>query len=837
MRIPFDLFIKVFSICLICATWSCSQQVVSLNETPPNGYLLHYNQPASNNLEAIKKHKERSDAGYMQEALPIGNGRLGMMFSGGIDEEYLLINEITLWMNSKRGMDIVAQSGVRMGSHKNFEKVQQVYREEHFGTGANSMEAISTKYMATKEPLGNYGPFTNMTISTGHDATAVKAYERSLDIHSGVGKVSYQLDGTNYSREYFCSHPDDLIAMRYTSDGAPLNLAVQIETLHRVVEYQAKENQLLLVGKAHMELDSISFAQALKIDAGKGKVEIGKNGRITITNATDVKIYLTGYTDYMPVYPNFKGRDYVGDSQKKIENSTNYEALKQTHQADFSAIMNQCQLDLAYKPSGLQTDKLLDASGSVEYDNLYFNYGRYLQLSCSRDAPVPSNLQGLWNTETKPMWNCDYHTDINVQMNYWMVETANMPESFDPYVSWMKILATAGQHVAKEAYGVQRGWSIGLNGNIFGFTAPNVHGRRMQQGGAWLSQHLFEHYAFDQDKDYLKEVYPIMKGAAEFYLDFLAPWKDGTLVVYPTWSPENSFFDEEHGSLNKQAYGATFEQQMVLNLFTDCIEAATILGIDERFKKELAEIIPRMSPQKIGRFGQIQEWPDDRDKEGDTHRHVSHLFALHPGRDWSPLTTKKLAEATRIVINTRGKGEGWSAAWKSNIWARLHEADLAHQSYRGLLEESTYSNLFNFRYPLQIDGNFGGTSAVCEMLLQSHLRSVHPEETTIDKAAYVAYQQDEQISNHYLPLVPDVSLIGAPYILQLLPALPTAWADGTVKGLRARGGLEVDMTWQNGQLTTANITAKHNTTFRVFANGKLSKNIILERGENYNWKP
>ncbi|MEQ8556505.1 MAG: glycoside hydrolase family 95 protein [Cyclobacteriaceae bacterium] len=805
------------------------------------GFMLRYSQPGSSDLENIKRHRERDNAGYMQEALPIGNGRLGLMFSGGIAEEYLLINEITLWMNSKRGMDPVAQSSVRMGSHKKFGKVQQAYQEERFGTGENSMEGISTKYMATQEPLGNYGPFTNLTITTGHDPAQVTDYERYLDIRQGVGGVHYKHGNTTYTREYFCSYPDDMIGMRYTSDGAPMDLQLQVGTEHRVVEYQVDKNQLLLVGKAHMEQDSMEFAQLIRVEAGNGLVQFDEIGGIQITRANEVVIYLTGYTDYLPIYPGFKGRDHVGACRKTMDDllfaSASYRSVKQTHIDDFSGLIDQCQLKLAHQPAELTTDKLLDLGGSVELDNLYFNFSRYLQLSCSRGAPVPSNLQGLWNTETKPMWNCDYHNDINIQMNYWMVEPANLTQSFDPYVKWLKVVAEGGRHVASEAYGVDRGWSTGLNGNIFGFAAPNEHGRRMQQSGAWLSQHLFEHYAFGQDKAYLKEVYPLMKGAAEFYVDFLAPWKDGSLVVYPTWSPENSYFEAEYGRLNKQAYGASFEQQIVLNLFTDCIEAATILDVDDDFIQTLKEIIPKLCPQKIGRFGQLQEWPDDRDKPDDKHRHMSHFFGLHPGRDWSPYSSPKLTDAIRVTLGIRGKGEGWSVAWKSSLWARMLEGDKAHEAYRLLLTNSTYSNLFNFHFPIQIDGNFGGGAAVCEMLLQSHLRSIDGNEMDIEKAAFKAYRQDSEVPNHYVPVVPDASLIEAPYILHLLPALPTAWADGAVDGLRARGGLEVDMTWSRGQLSSATITATKATTFRTLVDQTLSKNIRLKAGESYTWQP
>jgi alpha-L-fucosidase 2 len=799
--------------------------------------ILKYTKPASK--FTVEQRENPNELGYMQEALPLGNGRLGAMFSGGINKEHIMLNDITLWMNAKRGLDTVAQSGARIGAYKNFDKVREVYAHENYGTDENSMEAISTKYLSSTQPLGNYAPFTDVFISTNHDSTTVSNYSRELDAVSGLGKVSYTIGKGLFTREYFCSYPNDAVVVRYTAKNAKLNLKIKTSTLHKIKNINAKGNSITLLGEVPMEKDNVQFQQLIYIDAGTGKIRAQDDGTMLIEEASDVKIYLTAYSDYLPIYPSFKGRDYVNDTKKAMDTlvQLGYEKLKKAHVTDVSELMKRCQLNLDYEPSNLTTDELIKKGPSVALENLYFNYSRYLQLSCSRSAPVPSNLQGLWNGNLKPAWRSDYHNDINLAMNYWMVETANLPESFSPYVQWMKIIAESGAYTAKESFGIQKGWSAGLNGNVYGFTAPNEHGRRMQQSGAWLCQNLFEHYAFNQDKKYLKEIYPILKGAVAFYIDFLAPWKDGSLVVYPTWSPENSYLISENGNLNKQAYGASWDQQLVLNLFTDFIEASVVLDFDTELRKKVKTIIPKLSPQKIGQYGQVQEWPEDWDSPTDHHRHISHLIALHPGRDFSQLTTKEITNAALVTMKHRGDiSTGWSTAWKINFWARLHNGDKAHQFYQFLTSKRAYPNLFDFHPPFQIDGNFGGASGVCEMLLQSHLRSIDDNAKTIEKAAFIGYKNDAENAQYFVPVVPEDSLATAPYILHILPALPTAWQTGSINGLRARGGFVVAINWKNGKLVRAKIKANHAGKFRVYYNGKLSEVITLKAEEFIIWK-
>lgn len=777
---------------------------------------------------------KKAEKEFIANALPMGNGRLGAMFSGGIDRELIVTNEITQWAKSSRGLDPVAQAGAKAGAGDDLEKVREVYREGKYGAKEGSMEWTANKYLCADMKLGNYSTFTEVQIETGHDPKAVSNYRRELDIKKALGKVSYSIGDALYTREYFVSHPHDAMVMHYTATNAPLDLTIGTTNRHKTQTLKAEGDQITLLAEVQLTNDLAGFTQLLRVESEGGQVTATADNRLQVSGASTVTIYLVGYNDYLPNFPAFKGRDYKADAAAGMKAlvEAGYKGAKEAHLKDFQAQEQRMSLNLDFKPSGLTTDKLLKAGGSIELDLLYFNYARYLQLGCSRSAPVPSNLQGLWNPHTRPTWNSDYHFNINLAMNYWMVDPANLPHSFSPYLEYMKIMAQSGVYTARENYGIKKGWSAALNSNVYGVTGPYNTGRRVQQAGHWLSQNLFDHYTFNQDPAYLKEIYPIIKGAAEFFVDFLAPWKDGTLVVYPTWSPENFFHKKKYGAHNKQCYGASWDQQLVLNLFTDCLEASRKLGVDEDFRKTLEEMIPRLCPQKIGQHGQVQEWPEDWDDPKNTHRHISHLIALHPGRDISPLTTKALSAAALVTMGHRGdESTGWSTGWKTCFWARLHNGDKAHWFYRFLNVKRAYNNLFDFHPPFQIDGNFGGPAGVCEMLLQSHLRSIDNEATEVEKAAYVAYKSDTENPKNFLPVVPPAELADAPFILHLLPALPSAWPEGSVRGLRARGGFEVDLAWAQGKLTKATVRAMRDGSFRTYTDGKLSSLITLKKGE------
>ncbi|CAA6677565.1 MULTISPECIES: glycosyl hydrolase family 95 catalytic domain-containing protein [unclassified Lentimonas] len=801
---------------------------------------LRYDEPAADDL-GERFGKGRSN--YIKEALPLGNGRLGTMFSGGVELERLMFNDITLWWNGKRGTDVVTQSGAREGAYKNLEKVRDVYRSGNIGSGPDSMESMSTKYLSTQEPLGSYTTMTNVSIETGHTLAEVKNYERSLDLMTGMGLVKYDLDDSSYQREFFCSHPHDATGARFTSTNEPLDLTIKVHTVHSIESTEFRDDTLWVTVKVDMVEDPVFLMQAIYIDADGGTVSADQNGTVKITGTNEVRLFSTAYSDYLPIFPAFKGRDYVKDLEASIATlkKVGYDAVKESHIADFSALMARCQFELDFEPSGKTTDLMIKEKVGAELEVLHFQFARYLQLGCSRTAPVPSNLQGLWNADKTAMWNGDYHTDINLAMNYWMPDPSNLSESFRPYVEFMKVVAESGKHNAREVFGINKGWSMGLNGNVYGFTAQNVHGRRNQQAGHWLCQNLYEHYAFNQDRKYLEEIFPIMKGAVEFFVEFLAPIGDGSLAVFPTWSPEchyNPTNPDQSARMkhNKQVMGANWDQQLLVNLFTDFIEASLILDRDPELRASLRELLPKLAPQKIGRHGQIQEWPEDWDDPKNRHRHISHLIALHPGRDFSPLSTPELYDAALVTMKHRGDdATGWSVGWKTCFWARLHNGDRAHSIYKLLLAKKVHPNLFDFHPPFQIDGNFGAAAGVCEMLLQSHLRSIDSSATEIAEATYVAYEPTADNEKVFVATVPPNSLVDAPFILHLLPALPSEWRKGSISGMKARGGFLVDIAWEGGQLKTAKITASKDGTFRLYHDEQLSNNISLKAGESYSY--
>lgn len=801
---------------------------------------LNYDKPATDDIGG-KFGKGKSK--YMMEALPLGNGRLGTMFSGGVELERLLFNDITLWGNAKRGEDEVTQSGARKGAHENLEKVREAYRNGNYGAGPDSMESVSTKYISSKEPLGSFTSMTDISIETGHARKQAKNYERSLDLVTGLGTVKYDLGDSSFQREFFCSHPHDATAARFTSTKEALDLTLKVNTAHKIESTEFKDNTLWVKVKVDMKKDPVFFMQGIYIDAKGGSVTAGKNGAVKITGSHDVSIFSTAYSDYLPVFPNFKGRDFTKDLETNLATlkQVGYDKMKEAHVADFSELMERCKFTLDFQPSGKTTDAMIKTKVGAELEVLHFQFARYLQLGCSRSAPVPSNLQGLWNADKTAMWNGDYHTDINLAMNYWMPDPSNLSECFRPYVEYMKVVAESGKHNAKEVYGIDKGWSMGLNGSVYGFTAQNEHGRRAQQSGHWLCQNLYEHYSFNQDREYLEEIFPIMKGAVEFFTEFLAPIGDGSLAVYPTWSPECHYNPADPAKsakmkLNKQAFGANWDQQLLVNLFTDFIEASLLLNQDPELRDKVKELMPKLAPQKIGRLGQIQEWQEDWDDPKNKHRHISHLIALHPGRDFSPLSTPELYDAALVTMGHRGdEATGWSVGWKTCFWARLHNGDRAHKIYELLLSKKVHPNLFDFHPPFQIDGNFGAAAGVCEMLLQSHLRSIDSSATDISEAAYTAYQPTPDNGKVFVATVPPDALVDAPFILHLLPALPSKWKKGSISGLKARGGFLVDITWDGGKIQTANITATKDSTFRTYYDGQLSSDITLKAGETYGY--
>ena len=765
--------------------------LAALQMTPATAQMkLHYNRPAD----------------YFEESLPIGNGKLGALIYGGSDDNIIYLNDITLWTGKP------VDPNLDKDAHQWIPKIREALFREDYQLADSLQLNVQGPNSQFFQPLGT---LHIKDLALG----AVTDYQRSLSLDSSLVRDSYRRDGRLIEREYFASHPDKLIAIRMRGD-VNCEIALTAQVPHQV---KAIPTQLTMTGHATGDAqESIHFCTMLSVKTD-GEVT-AQDSSLTIRHATEATLYLVNETSFngFDKHPVKEGAPYLENAANDIWHTQNdsYEGFYNRHLADYKAIYDRVKLCLgdADAPVPTETTDVLlkdytDKGGQSRYlETLYFQYGRYLLISSSRTEGVPANLQGLWTPHLWSPWRGNYTVNINLEENYWPAFVANMAETATPLDGFISALAANGRHTAKNYYNISEGWCSSHNSDIWAMTNPVGEKRESPEwsnwnlGGAWLVNTLWERYQFTQDKDYLRTVaYPLMKGAAQFCMNWLIdnPKAPGELITAPSTSPENEYKTDKgyHGTT---CYGGTADLAIIRELLTNTIAADKIVG--ER-NKDMAQALARLHPYTIGHMGDINEWYYDWDDWDFQHRHQSHLIGLFPGNH---LSTPELLKAAARSLEIKGdRTTGWSTGWRINLWARLHNAKQAYHIYQKLLtyvspdkykgpdrrhSGGTYPNLFDAHPPFQIDGNFGGTAGVCEMLMQSGNGTI-----------------------------------------ELLPALPEQWKDGKVSGLCARGGYEVSFEWKDGKVRQCEIKARKDGKLTLMYNGQ-QKTVKTKAGKTQSIK-
>jgi alpha-L-fucosidase 2 len=729
--------IRLTATCVLLAAASAAHA-----ESPQ---LLWYDKPATD---------------WEKEALPIGNGRIGAMVFGGVGSERIQIAEKSLWTGGP-GTD----GGYDYGLPKDSQVTVMRAISKQLTDGATlAPEAVAKQLGRKMHNYGDYQSFGDLIIESSSSTEAAADYRRELDLDTAVARVKFRQGMNGFRREYFVSHPDQVVVGRWYSTAAQkLRIRYSVPD-NRSVQVRAENGRITVEGS--LKSNGLRYAVDVRVSADCGSV-LAEGDSILVDSECAVTFVVAARTNYQMRYPDYRAdvdpaAQAAKDAAAPIKD---YGLAQRRHLEDHQTLYRRVALELAGKTPRIPTDQWRAAYGSGNaaadraLEQLYFNYGRYLLIGSSRAGSLPANLQGVWNDKATPPWNADYHVNINLQMNYWPAESANLAETTPPLWDFVDHLTIPGRISAARYFGAP-GWTMFLNTNIWGYVGPIDWPTAFWQpeANAWLALHFYEHYRFNRDEKFLKtRAWPVMKGAAEFWLASLTPDRDGKLVVSPSYSPE-------HGPFTA---GAAMSQQIVADLFANVVEAGPLVG-DKALVQQVEAALAKLDRGlRIGKWGQLQEWKADLDDAKDDHRHVSQMFALHPGRAIDPVKNPELAAAARATLDARGDAStGWSRAWKINFWARLLDGDRAHKLLVGLLRESTLPNLWDTHPPFQIDGNFGATAGMVEMLLQSQNGELH-----------------------------------------ILPARPAAWARGSVAGIRGRGDATVDIAWDHCGATRIVIAA------------------------------